>query len=77
MTLEAAGGDVIVEVTATRDWTVTFDETADWLVVDPASGAASTDAQKVTVSALPNEGYDREVSVQFLIGMQAKYLTVK
>ena len=77
VTLEAAGGDVIVEVTATCDWTVTFDETADWLVVDPASGAASTDAQKVTVSALSNEGYDREVSVEFSIGMQTKYLTVK
>ena len=77
VTLEAAGGDVIVEVTATRDWTVTFDETADWLVVDPASGTASADAQQVTVSALSNEGYDREVSVEFSIGMQTKYLTVK
>ena len=77
VTLEAAGGDVIVEVTATCDWTVTFDETADWLVVDPASGTASADAQQVTVSALSNEGYDREVSVEFSIGMQTKYLTVK
>ena len=77
VTLEAAGGDVIVEVTATRDWTVTFDETVDWLVVAPASGTASADAQQVTVSALSNEGYDREVSVEFSIGMQTKYLTVK
>ena len=77
VTLEAAGGEATVEVTATRDWTVKFDETADWLVVDPASGTASADAQKVTVSALSNEGYDREVSVEFSIGMQTKYLTVK
>lgn len=77
VTFEAAGGEATVEVTATRDWTVKFDEAADWLVVDPASGAASADAQKVTVSALSNEGYDREVSVEFSIGMQTKYLTVK
>ena len=77
VTLEAAGGEATVEVTATRDWTVKFDETADWLVVDPASGTASADAQKVTVSALSNEGYDREVSVEFSIGMPTKYLTVK
>ena len=77
VTLEAAGGEATVDVTATRDWTVKFDETADWLVVDPASGTASADAQKVTVSALSNEGYDREVSVEFSIGMQTKYLTVK
>lgn len=77
VTLEAAGGEATVDVTATRDWTVKFDETADWLVVDPASGTASADAQQVTVSALSNEGYDREVSVEFSIGMQTKYLTVK
>ena len=78
VTLEAAGGNATVEVTATRDWKVTVDETAaDWLVVDPASGTASADAQQVTVSALSNEGYDREVSLAFSIGMQTKYLTVK
>ena len=77
VTLEAAGGKATVDVTATRDWTVKFDETADWLVVDPASGTASADAQQVTISALSNEGYDREVSVEFSIGMQTKYLTVK
>ena len=77
VTLEAAGGEATVDVTATRDWTVKFDETADWLVVDPASGTASADAQQVTVSALSNDGYDREVSVEFSIGMQTKYLTVK
>ena len=77
VTLEAAGGEATVYVTATRDWTVTFDETADWLVVDPASGTASADAQQVTVSALSNEGYDREVSVKFAIEMQPKSLKVK
>ena len=77
VTLEAAGGKATVDVTATRDWTVKFDETADWLVVDPASGTASANAQQVTISALSNEGYDREVSVEFSIGMQTKYLTVK
>ena len=78
VTLEAAGGNATVEVTATRDWKVTVDETAaDWLVVDPASGTASADAQQVTVSALSNDGYDREVSLAFSIGMQTKYLTVK
>lgn len=78
VTLEAAGGETTVDVTATRDWTVTLDEeSAKWLVVDPASGEASATAQTVTVSALSNEDYDREASVAFTIGMQTKYLTVK
>lgn len=78
ITLEATGGEASVDVTATRDWTVTMDDAAsEWLVVDPNAGEASATAQTVTVSALSNEGYDREASVAFTIGMQTKYLTVK
>lgn len=78
VTLSAEGGDTTLTVTATRDWTVTLDEaTAEWLVVDPAAGTASADPQTVTVSALANDGYSREASVAFTIGMQTRYLTVK
>ena len=78
VTLSAEGGDTTLTVTATRDWTVTLDEaTAEWLVVDPAAGTASADPQTVTVYALANDGYSREASVAFTIGMQTKYLTVK
>ena len=78
VTLSAEGGDTTLTITATRDWTVTLDEaTAEWLVVDPAAGTASADPQTVTVSALANDGYSREASVAFTIGMQTRYLTVK
>lgn len=78
ISFEKDGGDATVAVTASRDWTVTLDaETSAWLVVDPASGTASAEAQTVTLTALPNDGYSREASVAFTIGMQTKYLTVK
>ena len=75
--LPQAGGDTTLTIIATRDWSVKLDEAADWLVVDPSSGSASASEQTVTVSALSNDGYDREASVGFTIGMQTKYLTVK
>lgn len=72
------GGDATLTVTSTRDWTVTIDEeTAKWLAVDPAAGKASAEAQTVTVTALENDGFSREASLAFTIGMQTKYLTVK
>lgn len=77
VTLPQAGGDTTITVTATRDWTVNVDESAEWLVLNPMQGKASANAQEVTVSALSNDGYDREASVAFTIGMQTKYLTVK
>lgn len=78
VTLAKEGGDATIKLVATRDWTVKIDdEAAAWLVVDPASGIASSLEQEVTVTALANDGYDREASVGFTIGMQTKYLTVK
>lgn len=74
MTFEAAGGEQTLTVTATRDWMVETD--ADWVVVSPESGAASAEAQTVTVSVLENTGLDREVDLKFTIGMKSKYLTV-
>lgn len=75
--LSSEAGDTTITVTATRDWTVTVDEAAaEWLAVDPVSGSPSTEAQTVTLSYFSNDGYDREASVAFSIGMQTKYLTV-
>ena len=74
MTFDAAGGEQTLTVTATRDWMVETD--ADWVVVSPESGAASAEAQTVTVSVLENTGLDREANLKFTIGMKSKYLTV-
>jgi len=74
MTFDTAGGEQTLTVTATRDWMVETD--ADWVVVSPESGSASSEAQTVTVSVLENTGLDREVDLKFTIGMKSKYLTV-
>lgn len=78
ITFDNDGGEATLTVTASRDWTVQLDEdAAKWLIVDPATGKPSAEAQTVTVSVLSNDGYSREASVPFSIGMQTKYLTVK
>ena len=74
MAFDVDGGDQDLTVTATRDWKVEND--ADWVVVSPSSGAASAEAQIVTVSVLPNEGLDRTADLVFTIGLKKKYLTV-
>ncbi len=74
MTFDAVGGDQTLTITATRDWMVETD--ADWVVVSPESGSASSEAQTVTVSVLENTGLDREANLKFTIGMKSKYLTV-
>ena len=74
MNFEAEGGDWDMTVTSTRDWKVETD--ADWVVVSPESGAASANAQTVTVSALPNTGMDRSADLVFTIGLKKQYLTV-
>lgn len=74
MTFESAGGTQELALTATRDWMVEYE--ADWVVVTPESGNASSQDQKITVTVLENPGLDREASVKFTIGMSSKTLTV-
>ena len=74
--LPSEAGDTTITVKATLDWTVNVDETVEWLAIDPMGGNASNDDQTVTLSYFANDGYDREVSVAFTIGLKTKYLTV-
>lgn len=74
MTFEVAGGNQDLTLNATRDWMVETD--ADWVVVNPESGTASSADQTVTVTVLENTGMDREADLKFTIGMKSKYLTV-
>ncbi len=74
MTFDEAGGNEALTLSATRDWMVETD--ADWVVVNPESGAASADDQTVTVTVLENTGMDRKADLKFTIGMKSKYLTV-
>lgn len=74
MSFDAAGGELTLTVTATRDWMV--DSDYEWLVVSPESGEASSEAQTVTVTVLENTGMDRTADIKFTIGMRSRYLTV-
>lgn len=75
MSFEAAGGEQILSVKATREWMVES-IAQDWVVVSPENGAASSDEQKVTVTVLENKGMDRSADVIFTIGMSKVSLTV-
>ena len=74
LTFEEAGGDQPLTLNATRDWKVT--STAEWVVVNPASGQASADDQTVVVSAVQNEGGNRNATLTFTIGMVTKTVKV-
>ncbi len=75
MTFDAAGGEQALNVIATREWIAESD--AEWVVLSHESGVASLDPQTITVTVLPNTGMDREVDINFTIGMASRTLTVK
>lgn len=74
VTVGTETGSVDIEFVATRDWTAKSD--ADWASVDPASGSASSDAQKVTVTVLPNDGYARDAKITLSIGTLKKTVSI-
>lgn len=51
--LEATAAEATFEVTSNNDWTATAD--ADWVTLDPASGAGAAEAVAVKVTAEDNE----------------------
>lgn len=74
VTVGTETGSVDIEFVATRDWTAKSD--AAWASVDPARGSASSDAQKVTVTVLPNDGYARDAKITLSIGTLKKTVSI-
>ncbi len=74
LTVTPAGGAQTFQVTSNRPWKI--ENTADWLAVDPVSGKASADPVTVTVTALPNSGYDRTASLKVSMDFDYKTVTV-
>ena len=74
LSFEASSSSQTLQVTATRDWTVSG--APDWVAVDPASGGPSLDPQNVTITVISNDGFDREVDLTFTIGLMKEYVKV-
>lgn len=75
--VEASGGSISVNLTATAEWTATVEEggTDLWLNVSPTSGKAGKTTVTLTIAA--NESPDeRSASVLFVCGEDEETLTV-
>ena len=75
--VEASGGSISVNLTATAEWTATVEEagTDQWLNVSPTSGKAGKTTVTLTIAA--NENPDnRSASVLFVCGEDEETLTV-
>ncbi len=76
VTVDSKSQSVEIEFVTNRDWTAKAGSTDTWLQIDPASGSASSDAQKVTVTVKPNESYARSATITISIGVTSKKVTL-
>ena len=74
LSFEIAGGDQSMTINTNRAWRVTSN--ADWAVVTPNSGVASSADQTVVVSVTENPDANRTATLTFTIGMVEKKVTV-
>ena len=72
--LTATEAEASFEVTANIAWTATADQ--DWVSIDPASGDASKEAVKVTVTAESNTGEARTATVTVKAGDLTKTIAL-
>lgn len=76
VTVDSKSQSVEIEFVTNRDWTAKAGSTDTWLQIDPPSGSASSDAQKVTVTVKPNESYARSATITISIGVTNKKVTL-
>ena len=69
LAFESGAQSQTITITAGRSWKVEFAEGVDWVSVTPGSGQASADPQNVTITVVPNKGYDRTTYVTVTIGI--------
>lgn len=70
-----AGATATVDLTATREWTVSG--VPDWLTVTPKSGVGSNKKQLITLTAKSNPDIERSANITFTIGFYDAVLKVK
>ncbi|MDD6053452.1 MAG: choice-of-anchor J domain-containing protein [Bacteroidales bacterium] len=74
LTVGKEGGTATLSFTATRDWTVSCDES--WVSFKSIEGKASIEPQQLTVTADPNDSYDREAEITFVVGKKLVTKTI-
>ncbi len=66
LTFDKDGGVANINVTVSRDWTATTED--DWIGITKTSGQGSVKPQTIEISVLPNDGYNRTGTVNFVVG---------
>lgn len=76
MVFEKAAGSQTMTITAGKTWVAQFPDGVEWVSVTPKTGSASADPQNITVTVLPNEGYERTATITFTTGLLKETLKV-
>ena len=76
MVFEKAAGSQTMTITAGKTWVAQFAEGVEWVSVTPKTGEASADPQNITITVLPNDGYERSTTITFTTGLLKETLKV-
>lgn len=76
MVFEKAAGSQTMTITAGKTWVAQFPDGVEWVSVTPKTGSASADPQNITVTVLPNDGYERAATITFTTGLLKETLKV-
>lgn len=76
MSFEKAAGSQTMTITAGKTWVAQFPDGVEWVSITPKTGSASADPQNITVTVLPNDGYERAATITFTTGLLKETLKV-
>ena len=64
-----------ITIRSTRDWKI--DGAPEWMAVDPSNGTASSANQKVSITVMENDSFDRSAQLTLTNGLVKTRFTVK
>lgn len=76
MEFDTAADSQAMTITAGKAWIAQFVEGVEWVSVTPKTGPASANPQNITITVLPNDGYERSTTITFTTGLLKEYLKV-
>lgn len=76
LSFEAEAQSQTITLTSGRTWQAKFADGVDWVSVTPGTGSAAADPQTITITVVPNDGYDRTTNITFTTGLIEETLKI-
>jgi hypothetical protein len=76
LSFEREAASQTITLTSGKLWKAEYAEGIEWVSVTPKTGSASAEPQTITITVVPNDGFERSTAITFTNGLVKEVLKV-